>query len=133
MYLEFTWTAWKSNCEAIVEFENEQDCFKCLESFKTVKLDERMVKTQYKNNNKIYFSKLNGMTDQINLESAVEVYGKVKNVEILKTPVKENLKSLESSLEDQIRKNVQGQVDIEVKKVEKLKNGLRRCRVVFKN
>lgn len=133
MYLEFTWTAWKSNCEAIVEFENEQDCFKCLESFKTVKLDERMVKTQYKNNNKIYFQKLNGMTDQINLESAVEVYGKVKNVEILKTPVKENLKSLESSLEDQIRKNVQGQVDIEVKKVEKLKNGLRRCRVVFKN
>lgn len=117
MYLEFTWTAWKSNCEAIVEFENEQDCFKCLESFKTVKLDERMVKTQYKNNNKIYFQKLNGMTDQINLESAVEVYGKVKNVEILKTPVKENLKSLESSLEDQIRKNVQGQVDIEVKKV----------------
>ena len=133
MYLEFTWTAWKSNCEAIVEFENEQDCFKCLESFKTVKLDERMVKTQYKNNNKIYFQKLNGMTDQINLESAVEVYGNVKNVEILKTPVKENLKSLESSWEDQIRKNVQGQVDIEVKKVEKLKNGLRRCRVVFKN
>lgn len=67
MYLEFTWTAWKSNCEAIAQFENQADCLKCLESFKTVKLDGKLVKTQYKNGNKIYFSGLSAMTDEINL------------------------------------------------------------------
>lgn len=88
-YIDFQWFVWKSHNKALVRFATSEEAKKALLAFDTNPLlDGAKVKVALEDRN-LTLEELSTTTDEIYIEEALKVYGKIKEVEILKTPLKE--------------------------------------------
>lgn len=88
-YIDFQWFVWKSHSKALIRFATSEGAEKALLAFDTNPLlDGAKVKVTLDDKN-LTLEELSITTDEIYIEEALKIYGDIKEVEILKTPLKE--------------------------------------------
>ena len=89
-YIEFRWFVWKSHKKALVKFATKEQALKAFEELqKYPNLDQAQVKVRLEEEKQLLIDDLNTYTDEICIEEAMRGFGEVREVEILKTPLKE--------------------------------------------
>lgn len=135
-YIHFRWFVWKSHRRALVVFDQPEAAQAAKDAFlANPELDGvKVVITS--EGNKLYIDELNITTDEIFIEEALKAYGAIKEVEILKTPLKEisgeNIQ-LEKLIKAVLNPEGGNAGNFKLEAVEKKKNGLRSCRVYVPN
>lgn len=132
-YIEFKWFVWRSHKKALVRFASNEQALKAFHSLQQYpQLDGAEVSATCQDR-ELIVDNLKAHTDEICIEEAMKGFGEVKEVEILKTPLKEvsgNDLYLETLIKDTfVVQNNQQPPQFKMEDIQKSKNGLRTCRV----
>jgi hypothetical protein len=133
-YIEFKWFVWKSHGKALVRFDTEEQALQALTSLQQYPTLDNAQVTASCTGKELLIDNLNSYTDELCIEEAMRGFGTVKEVEILKSPLKEISGEdlyLESLVKEIIARPAhagEANNNYKMEAIEKGKNGLRVCR-----